>query len=143
MTVPANFTERHYAEQALLAAVVAERKALDAFRATPPWTNPKAELAEWRTAYDRVNDAADRYYTAVQAAERKADPVVKLYEGSRGETYEVHNCPGGAYVITESPREPHDPDDQFDAADRYDSGYIASPAVADGRAADEFYGKDA
>lgn len=141
MTVPANFTERHYAEQALLAAVVAERKALAAFRATPPWTNPTAELAEWRTAYDRVNDAADRYYTAVQAAERKPDPVVENI--AEAGTFEVHNCPGGAYVITEQPREPHDPDGQFDAADRYDSGYIASPAVADGRAADEFYGKDA
>jgi len=121
MTVPANLTARHYAEQALLAAVVAEREAYYGID----------NISEWQDADDELIAAKDRYYRAVQADARVADPIVENI--AEPGTYEVYDCPGGAYVIV--------PD--IDPADRYDGGYVASPAVADGRAADEFYGRDA
>lgn len=151
MTVPANLTARHYAEQAVLAAIITEREAMAAFKAAPTGRDVP-ELRAWRTAHDAVNDAADTYYAAVQAVNRTADPVVENI--AEAGTFEVHDCPGGAYVITTNAY--LDPDAaademralrgypaEFDRADRYDSGYIASPVRADGRAADEFYGKDA
>ena len=123
MTTPANLTERHYAEQALLAAVVAEREAY----------HGADNIGEWSDANQALIAAMDRYYAAVQATGRTTDPAVENI--AEAGTFEVHDCPGGAYIITGP--EPHDPDDQ------YDSGYIAHPAAADGRAADEFYGRDA
>ena len=100
MTVPANLAARHYAEQAVLAAIITEREAMAAFKAAPTGRD-MPELRAWRTAHDAVNDAADVYYAAVQAVNRTADPVVENI--TEPGTYEVHDCPGGAYVITETP----------------------------------------
>ena len=127
MTVPANLTARHYAEQAVLAAVIAEREAARA------WTDldDDAQMDAWRLTENAFIAAANTYYDAVQADARVADPAVENI--AEPGTYEVHDCPGGAYVIV--------PD--IDPADRYDSGYVAYPAAADGRAADEFYGREA
>lgn len=155
MTVPANLTARHYAEQAVLAAIITEREAMAAFKAAPTGRDVP-ELRAWRTAHDAVNDAADTYYAAVQAVNRTADPVVENI--AEAGTYEVHDCPGGAYVITETPtgtltaefdtttlRAFYEatPEPDIDPADQYDSGYVATPVQADGRAADDFYGRDA
>jgi len=123
MTVPANLAARHYAEQTLLAAIVAEYRARQAFDEAP-LSNDVAEYETWATADQARRDAEDEYVALLDATERVPDPV-----------YEIIDCPGGAYVITEVP--------DVDPADRYDSGYVAPPAVADGRAADEFYGKEA
>ena len=127
MTVPVNLTARHYAEQAVLAAAVAERKASAA------WTDldDDAGLAAWSRANDELTAASNAYYAAVQADQRVPDPVAE--RKAMAAWTDLVDCPGGAYVIV--------PD--IDPADRYDSGYVASPAVADGRAADEFYGKEA
>ena len=148
MTVPANLTARHYAEQAVLAAVIAERQALADFKAAPI-NRDQAELRAWRRAHDAVNDAADVYFAAVQTVNRVADPAVENIAE-----------PGTFETPADADDEPEVPDllaalqrsidrhrarqtePDIDPADRYDSGYVASPAVADGRAADEFYGRD-
>ena len=130
MTVPANLAARHYAEQTLLAAIVTEHRARAAYM-----TAPLGQDRDEEDALDRADaalvEATAEYVALSDAAERVPDPVIENI--AEPGTYEIIDCPGGAYVITEVP--------DVDPADRYDSGYDA--AVADGRAADDFYGRDA
>lgn len=124
MTAPQNLAEawsaRRKAGDDLLAAIAAEHTAR---LACPDETDDTPEVRAWDEAYQARNKAEIAYMGALNVERRIAFPP----EPQEPTGVEVYDCPGGAYIICR----PADSDPDVD------------PIVADGRAADEFYGRDA